>query len=51
MLRYRVNRAIEFEDAHWPLLLVRFVGTPTDREFERYLDQMTSVPHMPYELA
>lgn len=38
-----VRRSIQLEDAHWPLLLVRFDGTPTDEEFERYLDQMTTM--------
>jgi hypothetical protein len=41
IVRRRVSRAIAFEDALWPLLVVRFTGTATDDEFERYLHQMT----------
>ena len=34
--------SITFDDSRWPLRLVRFVGTPTPRQYENYLETLTS---------
>lgn len=32
---------VQFDDSLWPLLVVKFVGTTSDQEFEAYLTRMT----------
>lgn len=39
----RHQDGIEIEERYWPLLVVRFVGTPTDQQFQAYLERMTQL--------
>jgi hypothetical protein len=34
--------SITFDDSHWPLLIIRFVGTPTLEQFDLYLRRRAS---------
>jgi hypothetical protein len=36
------DASITFDDSRWPLRLVRFVGTPTPRQYEHYLEEVTA---------
>ncbi|HEX5746645.1 MAG TPA: STAS/SEC14 domain-containing protein [Archangium sp.] len=36
------DSSITFDDSRWPLRLVRFVGTPTPRQYEHYLETVSS---------
>jgi hypothetical protein len=37
--------SITFDDSHWPLLLLRFEGTPTAERFEAYLARRLEYLH------
>jgi hypothetical protein len=36
------DTSVTFDDSRWPLRIVRFVGTPTPRQYEHYLERVTA---------
>ncbi len=36
---------IAFDDSLWPLVVVKFVGTSSDQEFDEYLEKLTKYLH------
>lgn len=36
------DSSITFDDSRWPLRIVRFVGTPSSRQYEHYLETITT---------
>jgi hypothetical protein len=36
------DSSVTFDDSRWPLRIVRFVGTPTPRQYEHYLETTTA---------
>jgi len=36
------DSSVTFDDSRWPLRIVRFVGTPTPRQYEQYLETTTA---------
>lgn len=36
------SASVQFDDSLWPLLVIRYVGTPTDAQFDDYLARRTS---------
>jgi hypothetical protein len=40
-LKGRFGPVVLFDDSLWPLLVVKFVGTTSDLEFEAYLERMS----------
>ena len=37
-----VQPVVSFDDSLWPLLVVKFIGTTSDHEFEAYLEKMSA---------